>query len=470
MSNRIAAIALIGIAISIPTRSNALDFDKLLKKLNQQQGANTSGTQQASVPSNSGKQSSGTSLTENYCRQSFSMAGVGKKNKVNQSVVLDEFNLAAPGDFFDAYLQASSEPSFAFPNRRFYQGEFETDRINVLYDLVLSYPSSLYLAALITESRKDHNSPQYDHQAKVDALAALTIIHYYMKGVSKEPDRWKQLANKLQGEEHYTARVITARLLASGEMGTKDPDRALTYASEANNLRQKYSSEQGYRTMSSRNYAVTSNRTIYDVVVANPRSQQARYFTQFAQQYGAALKNPVLAPELEAKLGPGLRSIEKSSESAARKASEMLTGAQQLSLLKAEKNSLDSATRNRVTDSPADVNIDDKTMLSITRQMEKLTTLDDRQKKQFAAALADAHESGDKAIGMMPVMMSSIMSLMMQRGMEYMPAIIPYARKLQYHSDNACSVFSRWDQAAQVTKSTEDTSRNSLAALVSESN
>lgn len=459
-AKNILTVASFGLLMAVPLSGQAFDLGKLLK-------GKPDGGAKASA---SGKAGVGSSMTEQHCRQMFSVAGINKKKPVDPALVLEEFNFSAPGDIFDAYLQAKTAPSFAFPSPRFYQGEFETDRINVLYDLILSYPSPQYVASLIAEARKENGSPQYDHQAKVDALAALTILHYSLQDRSRTPDRWKQLAAQLQAEEHYTARVITARLLAAGELGVKDSNRALSYANEANGLRQKYSSESGYRTMSPRNYTITSNHTLYEVTVANPRAPQARYFTQFAQQYGATLKNPILAPELEAQLGPGIRSIEKSSGSAARKASELLAGAQQVSLLKAEKNSLDSAVRNRVSDTPTDVNVDDKTMLSITRQLEKLNTLDQDQKQKFASALADAHESGDKAIAMMPVMMSSMMNLMMQRGIAAMPALLPYSKKLQYHSDNACSVVARWDQAAQVTKASEDTSRTSLASLVADSN
>jgi hypothetical protein len=451
------------------TPVHAIDFGKLLNTLVQSQGETNSKGQVNANQAGRGAPGGGSSLTESYCRRMFTTAGVGKSSDVDQSVVLEEFNLAAPGDFFDAFSGSQNQGGATFPNPRFYQGEFETDRINVVYDLLLGYPSAHYVAALIHASRNDHKTPRYDHQEKVDALAALTIIHYHMRNFSRDPDRWKQLAARLQKEEHYTARVISARLLAFGEANLRDPDQALSYASEANNLRTKYREEQGYRTMSSRNYNVTSNRTVYDIVSTNPQSRQARYFIQFAQQYGANLKNPIVAPELERSLVPGLRSIEASASSAQAKALEMLGGAKEFSLLNAEKSSLDSATRNRVSDSPSDLNIDNKAMLAITRQMEKLTSLDDQQKQKFSSALVDARESGDKAIALMPQMFNSMMNLMMQRGIEYMPALVPYAMRLQYHSDNACSVFARWEQAAQVTKASTDNSRNALASLVGDS-
>ncbi len=361
--------------------------------------------------------------------------------------------------------------SFAFPSLDFYQGEFETDRVNVLYDLLLSYPSPQYLAAIITEARKEPGAPQFDQQARDDALAALAILHYFLQDVSKPSGRWRDLARQLQAKEHYTSRVISARLLVSGELGGKDLGRALSFAQEANGLRQNYATDGGYKTMSPRNYALTSNRTLYDIVIASPRMSGAQFYLDFAKQYGATLRNPVLIPELETALGPGLRSIEKSSSRAAWKAGQLLKYATQGSLLKAEKDSLDSATRNRISDSKADINVDDKTMLAITRQLEKLSSLNDKQKQLFSSALVDVHDSGDKAIQMMPGVMNSAMNLMMNRGISAMPAIEPYVKKLQHYSDSACSVVSRWDQAAEVTKTPSNHSENSssLAALVDES-
>ena len=110
-------------------------------------------------------------------------------------------------------------------------------------------------------------------------------------------------------------------------------------------------------------------------------------------------------------------------------------------------------------------------MAEITRQLERLTKLDDNQKKIFASALADAHESGDRAIGMMPLMLSTLMNLLSQRGFGAMPAFAPYARRLQTYADNACTVISRWDNAAQVTATPlgeESDSRSGLASLVSD--
>ena len=474
MSYRILAAAVATTFAIAPQTSAALNLEKLMNKLGnsgQQSGNQNAGAPPAGQPA-AGKSSGGglgSAMTERYCRQMFSVAGFNKKKPVDQSLVLEEFNVKTPADFFDAYMNAGQQSSYAFPEPRFYQGEFETDRINVLFDLLLSYPSPQYLAVLISEARKQSDMPQYDHQMKVDAVAALTILHFYLKDQSTTPDRWKELAAQLQKEEHYTARVISARLLASGELGVRDPDRALSYAAEANGLRQKYTTEQGYRTMSSRNYAITSNHTVYQIVAANVKMPQAQYYMQFARQYDASLKNPMQFPELEAQLGQGLRAIEKSAGSAAQKASQMLATATAGSRMKAEKGSLDNATRNRVSDAPSDLNVDAKTMLALTRQIEKLNTLDEQQKQQFTSALADAHDSGDRAIAMMPTMMSSMLNLATQRGMAAMPAMVPYAKKLQYYSDNACSVIARWDQAALVTQSGSDQSaRSSMAALISE--
>jgi hypothetical protein len=110
---------------------------------------------------------------------------------------------------------------------------------------------------------------------------------------------------------------------------------------------------------------------------------------------------------------------------------------------------MDSATRTRVSDTSG-VNADARTLAAIARELEKGKTLDDAQKAMFADALKDAHESGDRAVSMMMPMMSAVMNVIQRRGMEALPAIVPYARKLQSYSDNACTVISRMDHAAIV--------------------
>lgn len=471
MKARLIHIAMASIVIALPGSASALNLGKMLKEALQGEGGEK-GAQQtpqgaSGAPTSTKSQSAGAYLTQSYCSNLFSLAGISNKNKADENLVLEEFNLGAPGDFFDAFTNSVGYKSYTFPSLKFYQGEFETDKVNVLYNLLLSYPSHQYAAALIAESRKTHESPQYDHQAKVDALAALTMIHFYMRDKSKSPNRWRELATSLQREEHYTAQVITARLLKSGEMGVVDPTKAITLAREANDLRGKYSREQGYRTMSSRNYAIRSNLTLYETVVANPQNSQSRYFTQFVQQYELGLKNQAVVPEVEAQLAPGLKAIEKASKSAAEKAKDVLAAARQGSTLKAEKVSLDNAMRSRTSDSTDDVNIDDRTMKALTRQLETLTSLDDKQKQKFASALSDMHESGDRAIGLMPAMMSAVLSQLNRYGLGGMPAILPYSMRLQAHSDAACSVVARWDQAAQVTGASNDSERSQLASFVS---
>ncbi len=416
-------------------------------------------------------QSFGARMTEQYCRNLFSVAAIGGMAQINEALIEEEFKLT-PKDFFDAALKSFADKkgpqSYTFPALAFYQGEFETDKVNVLYNLLLSYPSSQYVAALIAESRKTSAMPQYDHQARVDATAALAMLHFRMQKYSKTPDRWKELALSLAAEEHYTANVITARLLKSGELGSVDVTKALTLAREAGGLKNKYMTEQGYRTMSSRNYMVTSNQTLYEILTANLGHPQRRHYDQFLLKYEAAMKGPGLAPEIKRQIVPGLESIEQSSASAARKANDMLAKANTVTKMKAEKTSLDNATRTRTSDKAA-VNMDERTMAAIARQLEQIDKLDERQKQMFADALGDAHESGDRAVSMMPTMMSAVMNLMMNRGMESLPTILPYSKKLQTYSDNACSVISRWDHAAQLTNAVtgkEAESRSALASMV----
>lgn len=408
------------------------------------------------APSAQGKVGVGAQMTDNYCRNLFSLASLSRDTPLDEGLVSDEFAME-PKEFFDAFQQAfSGKPkyaNFAFPGPtvggEFYQNEFETDRIAVLFNLLVSYPSSRYMAALITEARKVNGSPQFDNQARVDAIMALAIVHFRMQDKSRRPDRWKELIASVAREEHYTANVVRARLLASGGMEQVDVTQAISLAREANDLRSQYQREQGYRTMSPRNFAVTSNLTIYQIFAANPNHPERRYFQQFLQKYGAYESGRVRVPELESQLGPGLKAINEKSLSAYNKAKSLLSGAKATGKIKADKVTLDNSLRTRISDE-SQVNMDARALASVTREMEKVRNFDERQKRVFADALSDAHQSGDMAVSMMPTVMAATLNLALSRGLEAMPAMIPYSRKLQMHSDNACAVISRWDHAAEI--------------------
>lgn len=406
------------------------------------------------APAAQGKAGLGASMTERYCRNLFSMAAISKDTVVNEGLISEEFKLDSK-EFFDAMLKSldtkGGATSVAFPHPGFYRGEFETDKINVLYNLVLSYPSAQYMSVLIGEARKTQSSPQYDHQARNDAIAALAIIHYRMQANSVSKTRWQELIASLEGEEHYTGQVIRARLALSGEGGQKDPRKAITLAREANDLRSVYSREGGYRSMSPRNYQVRSNQTLYEAVTSNAGMVDMRNFEQFVQQYAAFKNNPNVAPELEAQLGPSLKQIDRAATSARVKAEGLLVGANAVGKLKAQKASLDSSTRTRVSN-VSDVNANTRAMAAIAKELEKIQQFDEKQKVVFASALADAHESGDLAISMMPTMMVSALNLMAQRGFQAMPAFLPYSQAFQNYSDNACTVITRWDHAAEKTQ------------------
>lgn len=477
----ISLLVLLGFAIA-PAQAQ-FDLNKIKEALQKLQGKPSTPPASSSslAPPSSQKNAApkqggpgfGAKATEAYCRNLFSMASISKDAPVNESLITEEFNLK-PADFFDAFSASMnavpSRSSYLFPGPGFYKGEFESDKVNVLYDLLLSYPSPQYAAALVAESRAVHTTPRYDHQAKVDAMAALAILHFRMQDKTNLPNRWRELVTAIRKEEHYTNYIFLARQLQSGEMGAKSPSDAINYLYEANGLRGKYSSSHGIKAMSDRNHGIASGLTHYEILIANPALIKVGFNASFMKSYEASKNAANIAPELQAKLGPELDRIQKASDSASKKALEMLSGATEASRLAAEKVSLDSAMRTRVSDT-SDANVDTATMAEIARQLEKLTKLDDNQKKMFASALADAHESGDRAIGMMPLMLSSMLNLLTQRGFGAMPAFTPYARKVQAYADNACTVISRWDNAAQVTATSvgeESDSRSSLASLVND--
>lgn len=412
----------------------------------------------------------GAKMTENYCRNLYSVAAMEARGPIDENLISEEFSME-PADFYDEAIKAfDARPgysNYAFPSPNFYQHEFETDKINVIYDLILSYPSAKYVAALITEARMTPGKPRYDNQAKVDAVAALAMLHYRMQPKSRNPNRWAELAASLQNEEHYLAKVITARLFKSGELGTTDISKAITLAREANNSRTEYQRERGMREWSPRNYQITSNLTLFEVVDAHPTNPQSRYFTQFVQNYKRIQGMNEPLPEVKAQLAPTLAEIERASRTAAEKATQMLASANKSGNIKAQKASLDSATRTRVSDA-SDFNVDQRTMAALSRELEKMDQLNETQTQLLDQSLRYSHESGDRAIMMMPLMMNAIFSTM-SKGMEYLPTLMPYSKKLQAYSDSACSVISRIDHTVMVKKLTAVApERNGLANLMAQ--
>ncbi len=451
----------------ITSAANAQGLGDLLKALSIPQVQRPqSGTQQASPKQ--GQPGFGAKLTENYCRNLYSVASMEARGPINENLISEEFNLD-PNDFYDAFMKSlDAKPgykSYTFPDPAFYQSEFESDKINVIFDLLLSYPSAQYAAALIAEARANPGQPRFDSQTKTDATVALAILHFRMQDKSKSPSRWWELISSVQNEEHYLAKVVWARLYGSGEAGTRDATRAIAFAREANGLTSAYRQNRDLgKKMSHRNYAVTSNQTIYETFTANPNHPERGYYADFLRKYGKIPGNAL--PEVQAEIGPGLAAIERTSRAAADSARLMLVKAAESGNINAQKASLDSALRNRVSDS-SDINSDPRTMAALARVLEKTDRLDAAQTKLLGDAMNYAHETGDRAISMMIPMMNVTMNVMMNRGMEALPGLLPYTKRLQLYSDSACSVISRIDHSVMVKKLTPvDPERSGLASMM----
>ncbi len=419
--------------------------------------------------SNTGSKGIGAKLTEKYCKSLFSISGIDAKGVASDSLILEEFNIE-PRDFFDQFVASTDATpgytNYTFPGLHFYQNEFETDRISILYNLLLSYPSPRYMAVLIEQAKAMPGSARYDHQAKVDAVAALAMLHFKMQDKSKSPNRWRELVASLAVEDHYLAKVITARQFKSGDLGVVNVDKAISLAAEANNVRHSAMGEQ--KTISPRNYALTSNRTLYETVVANPNNSQSRYYAKLVQNYARTQSMTAPPPEAKAQLESGLRTIESASSAASQKAVALLSSVEKSGGLQAQKSSLESALRTRVSDE-SNVNADQRALAALARQMEQVDRLNADQGELLKQAIGHAHESGDRAVAMMPIMMSVMMSTLMQRGVEYVPTLIPYTRKLQAYSDAACSVVARLDHVTMVKRLTNvEADRGGLASLVAE--
>lgn len=427
--------------------------------------------QQQQTPQSSGKPNTPASLTERYCRNLFSVAALESNGPIDERLITEEFNVE-PKDFYDEATNASiAKPgfsSYAFPSLSFYKSEFETNRINVLYDLFLTYPSPKYAAALINISKLKPGQPRHDRQEVVDAKVALAMIHYRMQDKSKSSTRWRELLTEIQSDEHYLGKVIWARLYASGEAGQKDTSKSIGYIREAFMYPHQYRESGSRKTMSNRNYGVRASQTMYEVFRENPNHPYRQHNLAFLQRYEQAASFKDGLPEVKAQIGPGLAEVEKSSAAAASKATLILSNATTAGNIQAQKTSLDSAMRTRLSDT-ADYNADTQTLATLARQLEKMDKLDDAQTKLLGEAMKHAHESGDKAISMGAQMLGVVMDVMNRRGIEAMSGVAPFAQRLQSYQDSACSVVSRLDHAAMTKKAVPvEPERSGLAAMMAE--
>lgn len=471
ISSQFGRYAIASVVIFSVNCANAQGIGDLFKSLSNIQLPGQSAQQQQPAQLASSKSNSPASLTERYCRNLFSVASIDANGPVDERLISEEFNLE-PANFYDEVIKSSrAQPgfsSYAFPSLDFYKNEFETSRVNVIYDLFLTYPSPKYVASLINITKLRPGQPRFDPQEQSDARVALALIHYRMQDKSKSTDRWKELLQSMQNEEHYLAKVIWARLYASGEAGSKDVTKSISSIRETFMYPSQYRERDSRKTMSNRNYGIRANQTLFEVLQANLNHPHRQYNLSFLQKYEQAASFKDGLPEVKAQIGPGLADIEKSSTAAANKATQILSNATAAGNIQAQKTSLDSALRTRVSDS-SEYNADTQTLATLARQLEKIDKLDDAQTKLLGDALKHAHEAGDKAISMGAQMLGVIMDVMNRRGMEALPGVVPFTQKIQSYQDSACSVVSRLDHAAMVKKAVPvEPERSSLALMMVE--
>ncbi len=469
LGNKFQRIAAASILLTCANSVSAQGFDMLLKSLSAIQIPAQPAQSAQPARQSTGNAGSSASLTENYCRNLFSVASMEANGPVDEKLVSEEFNIEAK-DFYDEVIKVrdaeSGFSSKAFPSLGFYKHEFETDRVSVLYDLFLAYPSPKYAAVLINIARLQPNQPRFDAQERTDARMALAMIHYRLQDKSKSADRWKELVLSTKNEEHYLSKIIWARLLAYGETVPKDVSTSIGYVRETFMYAGQYSERGSRKKMSIRNSGAKANETLYDILNANPQHPYRQFNLSFLQTYDQAARVKDGWPEVKAQLGPGLAEVERTSSAAALKATQILGSAKSAGNIKAQKTSLDSATRTRVSDAP-DYNADMQTLASLARELGKIDKLNDEQVKLLVDATKLAHESGDRAISMNAQMIGVTMDVLNRRGMEAMAGVIPFIQRIQSYQDSACSVVSRLDHAAMVKKVvTLEPDRSGLANLM----
>ncbi len=266
-----AASALV-VLCAAPAHAQFGNFMQQIQQLQRQQGGGQAAP--AGLPGLPGMGGQGggqpqrgkASSPDHWCaEQSATLRGI----KVDAGVIASEFNIPNLESLQDQFLQAFQRESISktFPSARFFRASFETRRVRAIYDSFLAFPEPDTLAALIQLTRTS------DRQEAGDASMALAFLHLQAPHLSANPGKAREWIQKMWGQQHYTAQVFRARVVAYGEMGAKNLNDATGALYTAGDLERQYrrSGDSGMRMeFDPQNYGTVRSATIRDLLQAEP--------------------------------------------------------------------------------------------------------------------------------------------------------------------------------------------------------
>jgi hypothetical protein len=171
-----------------------------------------------------------------------------------ERLLLSQFNVAGE-QFFNQAFGALSQPrkSDAIPNLQMFSGSMETKRGNALFSTFLAWPEPEVMAEIVAETQN-----RQDPQIASDAKAILTLVHWAVPGLSREPNAWMKLATEMRSVTHVVSTCLWARLHATGEGGVPvSLGEAVGAYQQCGNIEQEYKTQEPVvKTLDPENYYV----------------------------------------------------------------------------------------------------------------------------------------------------------------------------------------------------------------------
>lgn len=425
---------------AIPLTAQA-QFGNLLQQLQQlQPPGQRNPTASPASPTARGKPSAQAS-SDQWCQQQVGALG---RMKVDTSVVSSEFKVSDLEALQDHFLKAFQRDKISktFPNARFFQASFETQKVRVIYDTFLAFPEPETLAALIQISRAQ------DQQERSDALMALTFLHLQAPELSINKDRWWNLFQSTLASEHFTSLVFKARLHAYGEYGSKNLGQALGDLVRAGNLRSQYSQGDSRKEFDTQNYQLIHTATAKDIFMNEPNmpsrqqwqgpAQMGMQIEQAQQAYARQLPNT--------RVGRMYAEAERINTESIQIGNQIIQRTQDGNQLLGQIESLRSLQSNSAGEKPVFADVSPDVQSAQLKMIRQLNSLDEEQKKM----LTQAQERRLIAQGIIHKTYAELLQVMlsnMSGNMVQMAAPLPALTQANNALIQSCIISTKWDQA-----------------------
>ena len=344
-------------------------------------------------------------------------------------------------DFSKAFRR--SNVSRTFPDMRFFQSSFETQKVRAIYDTFISFPEPDSLAVLIQVS---HGS---DQQERGDALMALAFLHLQAPNLSIRNTRWFELYKSAMNSEHYTALVFRARMAAYGEMEQKNIGAALGYLVQAGNLPSKYRQSEGIRMeFDTQNYQLAHTATVKDIFFSEPNMpyrQQWEGPAKMGMQIEAAQK--AYANRFPStRLGKIYKEVDRVNAESIEIGNSIIKKSQGGNQLAGQIASLQSLKASKPGDKQVFLDINPEVQGAQLRMLSKMDSFDPEQKK----LLVQAQEMRYQAQGMISQTYGELLSGMLANaGTDIVKMATPLEGLKQANNAliQSCMITAKWEQA-----------------------